>query len=500
MEDRKQSQELWKKILLCFFLIVYVCTFASSILSSFWPNLATFLTSHSDAIILGVFSTVGISLVWDMLMYGGENAEAHKKFQEKQEHCSLDINRVKDELNTVKQIQDKSHSLIENFASGHSSFEILENSTTHYLYFKNAMNSLKEGQSVFVTAFEKYNYTNYDSGSTPEEQNFMSSWLDKIEEYHLVVKHLIHISDINDYGQLIKRIDNIKNRAVDYSINVLCGLPPVPYMDFAIIGESNLIISFADGAKLFDNAFAIGIMDKNIVAKFKSYFNIYYDGEFSKSVYSRNFSEYYEENLKALEEALLSEYPKSDFWGKNLYLMKSIKHKESYESFLELVNTFKDDLSTLFLEKLKEQANSISGSDITITIEDAWKLLIQIVQKGSIIKAMSNETGNKRNFWETPTGKTFLNANADVVSRKRGSVQRIFITDDENLPIIEEQKKLGIKVKAVSPTNLLAGEEEDFILIDYGFLLKLEEGQAVLSIDPHKITEYNQRFNRIFDN
>lgn len=500
MEDRKQSRVSGKKILSYFFLTVYVCMFISSIVSPFWPALATFVTKHSDAIILGVFSAVGISLVWDMLMYGGENTEYHKKFQEKQDHCSQDINKVKDELNTVKEIQDKSRSLIENFASGHSSFEILENSTTHYQYFKNAMNSLKEGQTVFVTAFEKYNYTNYDSGSTLEEQSFMDEWLEKIEEHHLVVKHLIHISDIHDYGQLIRRIEKIKNKAVDYSINVLCGLPPVPYMDFAIIGESNLIISFADGARLFDNAFAIGIMDKNLVAKFKSYFNIYYDGEFSKSVYSRNFSEYYEENLKALEEALLSEYPKSDFWGKNLYLMKSIKHKESYEGFLELVNTFKDDLSTLFLEKLKKEANAISRSDMTITIEDAWKLLIKIVKKGSIIKAMSNETGNKRNFWETPTGKNFLNANADVISRKRGSVQRIFITDDENLPIIEEQKKLKIKVKAVSPTSLLAGEEEDFILIDYGFLLRLEEEQAVLSVNPHKIMEYNQRFNRIFDN
>lgn len=140
----------------------------------------------------------------------------------------------------------------------------------------------------------------------------------------------------------------------------------------------------------------------------------------------------------------------------------------------------------------------------TVELQSPFSISTEVVNAKKTIKASSVADVN---YWRSTHAQKYIEANAKVV-QKGVDFTRIFIHSREilqqNIDILENQDKLGIRVYVVYLEELPSDLNEDYIIIDDRIFARLEltgHGQAReerISVEPVEVDRMIRKFDALF--
>ena len=183
------------------------------------------------------------------------------------------------------------------------------------------------------------------------------------------------------------------------------------------------------------------------------------------------------------------------------------------DALVEHYLTVRDQGHNMFVERAKESVEKVVNelsllADGDLHIDSHEELLFTIEQVkncGYRVRACSWQ--DKIEYWDSPEGKSYVDAQRELIESKKGRITRIFILKDHEIQaykqILLSQASMGIAVRVAPEEGVPPDCLEAYILYDDSAVRveRLTRGfqkSATLSIDPDDVARYAREFDQMW--
>lgn len=435
-------------------------------------SISAFLSEQSYNFLLLIFCAVGLVIVLDKITDGS---------------LKTDVKRILEKINVDR-----------------TDVIVLPTQADFYDYFEERIKKLSANSFIYVTTFDKYD-ANYDhtEGKEMFSDTFMDCWDRYVVKRHVMVKQLVHVTDMHDVEQLTSRLKNNK-KSNNFIISVIVGLPIVPYLDWIVIDNRYTLISIVtDASNPYDGGFGFAIDNVEIAKAFITYFEIYSNSKISKVVLNKN-GVVEEEHLKEVETSAMLTRPDLEEIGNiNKALFKILFDQNVRTCITNIASSLHNiavcDKTGVLLNNAINIIKKIAFyNQIDITVEESLSALLKIYGSERInIKAVSC-ADIIPGFWTDDIGKAIQRLCND--ESKKNVIERVYIyskDDSATRKLIKEQKLVTSYTIDKDKFPTAVTDVEDFILVDDKMLLVLKNDSAQISIDKETIKYYTNKFKSL---
>jgi hypothetical protein len=356
---------------------------------------------------------------------------------------------------------------------------LLNNREAHSIAMIAAIDSSAPGSNVDVTHFEKLRGAPYDVGENAMERLFMERWKAKVKNGHLIVRQIIHVSSGFDILEVERRLLEFAD-CMNYSANVICGMPVVPYVDVLVIRNQSAFLDLSsDPLEPFRASIALEATSPGIVQSVTDYFEIWWS-QFSTPVKNKDGIRWdVVERIKRLvpmadddkrarsqsEFALLAQrYPE--------LRVLSDAAVTAYERVYsrELAAILQPAIGPI-LGKLHSDVTRLFAGPFEIGSNQVERVLLDAVTTAlRSVDAVSYDF-DQPGFWNSTFGRKLLGANEEA-HRRGVSVRRVFVIpdvkadDNDLIAVFRAHCKSGVQVFYVRKSHVGALPLLDILLRD----------------------------------
>lgn len=356
---------------------------------------------------------------------------------------------------------------------------LLNNREGHTTAMIAALDSSVPGAIVDVTHFEKLRGAPYDVGENPMERLFMERWKAKVKGGHLIVRQIIHVASSFDILEVEERLREFAD-CMNYSANVICGMPAAPYVDmFVIRDQTAFLVLSSDALEPFRASIALEATSPAIVQSVADYFEIWWS-QFSTPVKNKDGIRW--DVVERIKHLVPTADDDKRTASQSEFALLAQRYPELRALSDVIVNAYEGVYSKEIAAILQSAIGSVVGnlhsavtglfsSPFQIDIHQVERVLLDAVATAvKSVDAVSYDF-DQPGFWNSNFGRKLLSANEQA--HERGViVRRIFIipdstADDSNLiAVLRAHRKSGVQVFYVRKSHVGAHLLLDILLRD----------------------------------
>jgi hypothetical protein len=334
------------------------------------------------------------------------------------------------------------------------------------------------------------------------------------------VRQIVHISSIYDIEEVEKRLNEFSD-CHNYSLNVIYGPPPIPYVDVMTISNYWACVDFStDAVQPFRASVGLEFYNPALVDTLTKYFNIWWS-RFSTPIKIKNQVNH--ETIERLR-AILHD---SQSWlaGRRLSEFCLIAQKDqAVRNFIDAaihtaghthapaaIETYGPTFAAI-LSEATSKLPLIVNEGKTVECAFVETVLINMVSyagKATSVQAVSYDP-EQQSFWKSPFGEKFLAANAEAV-RRGVKVRRIFILSKHQLDdsrnicaLLRKQVDAGVLAYYITEQKVSQDMRRDFIIQGGQITFEMEVSkdsapvkQGILHISPEYALKRSATFEAL---
>lgn len=380
----------------------------------------------------------------------------------------------------------------------------------------NALDKAPANAVVDVTHFEKLMGMEYDVGEGGIEKLFMERWEAKVKSGDIQVRQIVHVSCLYDLAEVEKRLASFGD-CQNFSLNIIYGEPPIPYIDLLIISRHWACIDLStDAVQPYRSSIGIEFHNPAITDAVTRYFEIWWScfstpikikNRIDRSVIDRlkvmlHDSQSWRSGRKLSEFSLLAQKDEPV-----RRLVDAIILTASHTHTPAATAIFVPEFANIIAETARKLPAIITKPKKVERAYVETVLMNLVTSAGERLQAVSYDP-EQQNFWNCAFGEKFLQANAEAV-RDNVNIVRIFILSAQQLmdsrntcALLRKQADIGVSTYYIAEDKVAVEMRRDFLIQDGRITFEMEvsnDPAPVKTGTMHIDAEYAARFMAHFD-